>query len=271
MTGRPRRSEPKSYTQFLKPLDFLQSSSDSDSDASTGPPGANTGSTNDNSGAGRAKGKGKARRPPSDDDETSGSEYGLDHQSEVEAPQSSSDDDAVSLVETQDDSEAGTEPTRSPSPSSETSGPMGRLMREPTSRGGRSTKTRSLPVVSTTAGPSQTKPFKARVQPPWNSPHTHIDIQFSTLGPHFEPPLRRLADDGSTIATGTVESGTAMDDGARSQFHDTWTVVPFGPEKDLLQDLGWWKGKWEAEGTAAKWGGWYPEIRAPQAEQVGAE
>ncbi|ORY81743.1 WD40-repeat-containing domain protein [Leucosporidium creatinivorum] len=51
-----------------------------------------------------------------------------------------------------------------------------------------------------------------------------------------------------------------------------WALTPFGPERALLQDLGWWKGKWsEGEGMNSRWGGWFEDVQTDVGEKVDEE
>jgi hypothetical protein len=51
---------------------------------------------------------------------------------------------------------------------------------------------------------------------------------------------------------------------------ERWTENPFAPEKTLVRDVGWDKGKWkqgDQVGIKEKWGGWYDEIVQPLDDQ----
>lgn len=271
--ARPRRSEPKSYVDLFKPLDLgLSSSSDTDDDA---PAPAVEGVASKGKATKSKKGKGKLKLPLSDDHDDSDI-------SEWEAPQpqaskdgqpvaSSSDDDLGSAVQT-DDSDGSAEEEydsddsgfRSPADAP----PRGR--HSPVLKhGGRAGRGKPRVSVATPSAPSRLKPASRRLPPPRHLPPSLIELTLATIGPQYEPPIRKLVANAKSVVEGEVEQrDVEADDGMRMRGLEGWSLTPFGPERELLQDLGWWKGKWGEEGMRSKWGGWYEDVRSEIGEVV---
>lgn len=113
-----------------------------------------------------------------------------------------------------------------------------------------------------------------RCMPPMFQPRTGVSVPFAAVGIQFEPPVRRLNTQSNKGKQDfdSIVYGSALDDLDRSEFLEAWAVTPFGPERPLLHDVGWFKGKWSIEGEEeedgktptgkirARWGGWYEDL-----------
>ena len=64
--------------------------------------------------------------------------------------------------------------------------------------------------------------------------------------------------------------GEPASESVRAGVSEMWITFPWGPERSLVQDMGWSKGKWAVKGKVmrARWGGWYPEIKEQSVEEV---
>lgn len=286
---RPRRSEPKSYVDLFKPMD-LGSSSSSSSDTepeaagdASGPPGSSSKSKSD---AGKKQKKRRSRIfLPSDDDDSDISEYEETpkdaqggKQGAAAAGSSSDDDDlGASAVETEDSDGPGEEPEYE----GDYAGGEGSRSPEPGGGGGgrrrkghqglvhddapRPKYTRAHLATPTAA--IKIKPLNTRVAPPLSLPPTLVEFPFSAVFPQYEPPVRKLVKGAKSVLRGKVEQrDKEADDGMRMRCLEAWSTNAFGgPEKSLLQDMGWWKGKWvEGRGLAGRWGGWYDEVETAE-------
>lgn len=272
-SSRPKRaSVSTSYSHLLKPLSDSEPES-AGSDSTTGRGGASTGLPKSIKGKGKSnpsgsnqKPKRKGKKKASSDEDTDGSVY--------------EEDDKASRLSSSPDAEEEAEPT------DEDSGPDGGGGRDPdpeedSEDDDRPSRSRSTAPTQSTAAltgkkPRPPKPNNARsllpslartsstftrAKPPPGTREPTRDIGFAqaaTVGPGYEPPARVFEDDLIVVrpALGGEERGSAT---------MRWSGIPFAPEKDVLQDVGWWKGKWregEEPGMERRWGGWYPEVEA---------
>lgn len=272
--ARPRRSEPKSYVDLFKPLDLgLSSSSDTDDDA----PAPDKGKTASPATANKKKKK-KLKRPVSDDDDSDISEWEAPNPTTKDGkPASSSEDDdadAGSAVET-DDSDGPAEEFdsddsgfRSPADAPPARG-RGRGGHSPKLKHAAAGKGKPRVSVATPSTPSRLKPTSRRLPPPADLPPSLIEVTLSTIGPQYEPPIRKFVANASNVVEGEVEQRSeGADDGMRMRGLEGWALTPFGPERGGLQDMGWWKGKWGERGMREKWGGWYEEVAMEVGEMV---
>lgn len=260
-SSRPRRSVgTQSYVHLLVIPPDLDDSSSSDDET------------------GGKKDKGKQRAAPvSDADETDVSVYeeeAAPNKGKGKAKASSSSDDDEDGFEDAASSSSDSAPEEE-----EGSVPPATADRPTTTKlktrkvGGASTPTTpklaprpvlALPRISTSNANSVSapEPGTKRVQPPSSG----LPEQLVVFGPHYEPPSRWLASGTSSTTTAPIVSGPAVTPDVRARFTEAWANLPFGPERSVLQDVGWWKGKWEDEGMTRRWGGWYPEVQLELAE-----
>lgn len=264
-TSRPRRSAGnQSYVHLLQAPPDLDDSSGSEDDA----------------GAKEDKGKGKQRAAPvSDADETDVSVY----EEEETAPNhgkskgkgraagsSSDDDDGF------DDAAASSSDSGPGEEEEEGSVPPSTAARPPTTK----LKTRKVAGASDPSPPKlapRSVPAVPRISianpkgapPPASTRAKPPAVEhFVGYGPHYEPPSRWLASGTDSASTAHIVTGPAVTPDVRSRFSSAWSKLPFGPERSVLQDVGWWKGKWDDdEGEMRRrWGGWYPEVQLDLAE-----
>jgi len=266
--SRPRRSAPTSYKHLLAPLALTSSSSsenDSDSDSTK-----------------RAKllKKKKTNFIPS---EESGSEFEAPPKGQEADEEEEESEDAEEAVVTEDEGPSGQgEEDMSDIASSGgeidqgSPGPSGR-------KRGKSTKVnkgegneakpgprRSMVVTkgALPAGENEGREDSQRATANRVIP-SGLDPQYSSFVPHYLPPSLILSTSTSTYSTAAVgpskKSTKGKSDKDSSTLIERWTANPFAPEKTLVRDVGWEKGKWkdeeDASGVYERWGGWYEEIR----------
>lgn len=266
--SRPRRSAPTSYKHLLAPFALTSSSSsenDSDSDSTK-----------------RAKllKKKKTNFIPS---EESGSEFEAPPKGQEADEEEEESEDAEEAVVTEDEGPSGQgEEDMSDIASSGgeidqgSPGPSGR-------KRGKSTKVnkgegneakpgprRSMVVTkgALPAGENEGREDSQRATANRVIP-SGLDPQYSSFVPHYLPPSLILSTSTSTYSTAAVgpskKSTKGKSDKDSSTLIERWTANPFAPEKTLVRDVGWEKGKWkdeeDASGVYERWGGWYEEIR----------
>lgn len=262
-------------------MDLGSSSSSSDTEAEGGDaPAPGQASSSQTAAARKRKGKARLMLPPSDDDDSDISEY---EEEPKAAPgpggkqaESSSSDDLDDAEATEESDGPGEEPEYEGDYASEGSDrSRGGRGNEPILKvkGVKAAPPRPRVSVATSANPSKPKPQARRVPPPDSHPPTLIDHPFATVGPQYEPPVRKLSKNARSVVEGEVEQrNEEADDGLRMRLLEAWAVTPFGPEKGLLQDMGWWKGKWDAKkGQRSRWGGWYEEVKAEMGVRLNEE
>lgn len=297
MSTRPRRSTTgtQSYVHLLKHAsDFDSSSSNSDgsagSDAEAGPSAAVKGkgkaSPQSSSKAG-ANGKGKAKKKKKRAASDSSSEGSVFELEEDDKKQASSDDEE--LEPTDDDD--------GPAPSADDDDGSDGLVSVASEDGGsaRGARGRGKQQARIRLGPSkrvggpvrqheagiiaagESMAFKGPSRKPRARPLPRETLgwgskalqQLFEMGPTYEPPSRWLdiADNDNRLLSQTpTVIGPPSEYKVRARLSLAWTHLPFGPEKSVLQDLGWWKDKWDDDGEndpgiQESWGGWYPTVQ----------
>ncbi|GAA6060983.1 hypothetical protein JCM10212_000669 [Sporobolomyces blumeae] len=291
--SRPRRSAPVSYAQFLQPID-LGSSSESDSPAASDPSTAKKQDSPETRRIKRLK-KRKASYIPEQD---SGSDFelaadkdGARGGAQDESEEEEDDDDAgvsedAATPDERDMSDilssGGTDEgsPRAGKHATSRRGPkaVGRRTYAP-DEGGQRPASKKLVVHATPAassamtGTGGSTVKNPRARPPARLPPNALDQQYSLYGPNWFPPtsVRLSSDHSASYSTAAVEhaqrkaGASPRDlDAAQTLLLENWTANPFAPERRLVEDLGWNKGKWKADGQggmtiAEKWGGWYNE------------
>ncbi|KAK4051066.1 hypothetical protein OIO90_004806 [Microbotryomycetes sp. JL221] len=276
MASRPRRSVQSSYAHLLKPIKF---SDDEDDDSGTDD------SNNDDSAArvdqradtrqaSNTKALQSGSRQPrhtrthsGDHDETDVSEYGASAAEQDDQDESGDDlaDDAV-----QSEASGGTDRVADGRYDDDIAvdddDGHNSLMIGPStaSKNGRARAPSAMappPIPAVRSALHKRK--RARLQ--GFAPNTRITSSLLAMTPQFEPPLRRLCpsvagtDQLDCFATSTIVTEPAMDEARRSHVLECWTLTPFGPERDLVNDASWHKGKWTQAGLQKRWGGWFDD------------
>lgn len=80
----------------------------------------------------------------------------------------------------------------------------------------------------------------------------------------FFPPVRKLKENSENFVGSEIdEVKKILDDSSSHKLFNDWCEFPFGPDRLRVQDIGWWKGKWNEEESTVneKWGGWYSELK----------
>ncbi|GAA6016034.1 hypothetical protein JCM11491_000646 [Sporobolomyces phaffii] len=282
--ARPRRSAPTSYAHLLQPLDLSSSSSgadDSDSDATKRAkrlkkkkisfiPSEDSASEFEEP----PKASGAQAGDDDDDDDDEDLDVVVSGDDDVQSGQGDEDmSDIASIGGNDDPPSAGARATRRKArpPSSRKS----RALANPHEHGygtGAKAPRRSLVVtkgnVPAAGEQGQTPAEPARATTTRTIP-SGLDTQYSSLVPHYLPPLVHLSTSNPSYSTASVETSRSRtrgqtDDDA-STLLDRWTCNPFAPEKTLIRDVGWEQGKWKDDdgeaGIKEKWGGWYDEIQ----------
>lgn len=305
-TARPRRSAVGvDYSQFLKPapLDLDDSSSDSSNsdDEEAGEEGE-AGGAGTKGTSQKLKGKGKARArarkadsPASQADETDVSEYederdGAKKDKGKRKEGAASDDDDE---EESDDEEGDSSETQeTPSEATESEQDLGSGTNSPPRhRQNKKPPVAVLRTASSLATPApgngiKVAPRKSTAVPFAGAPSTRAQAPpirvplppLSSIYPAYEPPHRWLMSTGKKESVGemTISERAKIEVDLRYEISNAWTHCDLGPERSLLGDVGWWKGKWnvgeegaegEQVGMRTRWGGWYPEIETA-AEKV---
>jgi len=266
--SRPRRSAPTSYKHLLAPLTLTSSSSsenDSDSDSTK-----------------RAKllKKKKTSFIPS---EESGSEFEAPPKGqEAEEEEEESEDGEEAVVSEEDGpsgqgeedmsdiaSSGGEIDQGSPGPSGRKRGKRSKVnngegaVAKPGPRRSMVVTKGAIPSGENEGKEERQRATASRIIP------SGLDPQYSSFVPHYLPPSLILSSSTSSYSTASVvpskKQTKGQSDKDASTLIERWTANPFAPEKTLVRDVGWEKGKWKegqgADGTNERWGGWYEEIR----------
>ncbi|GAA5900139.1 transcription factor TFIIIC subunit TFC6 [Sporobolomyces salmoneus] len=276
--SRPRRSAAASYTHLLEPISLTSSSSsenDSDSDDTK-----------------RAKRLKKARTSfvPEQDSE---SEFEAPVKEQAEEEEEEDSDDAEALAVSEEDDGPSGQGEEDMSDIATSGGELDLGSPGPSRRGGKSGGARKrrngadlpenagskaprrslvvtkggLPALGADGG-GEGEPVRAK---PSRLIAAGLDPQYSSLVPHYLPQQLKLSKETSSYSTARVIHSTKKTKGQTDQDSSTmmekWTAHPFAPEKTLIRDVGWEKGKWKEEAedgeypVNARWGGWYPEVK----------
>lgn len=293
-SGRPRRSTNSvSYVHLLKPASDLDSSSSrSSGEEDDAAAAAASGSDAPAKGAGKGKGKGrekgkdkskpkvkskgKGKKRASSNDDSDGSVFELPSASASAA--SASDNE---LVDTDPDASgggSGEDDEFSDGLASDgtatSSRPRLRDRRRTTKQRGPTSKLNDLRLMSSGGGATRRGPSSkphapgnpTGEEPYWGSASRQ---HLLGLGPRYEPPVRWCERSEGPLGSTEVETQRKPSPDVRARLSLAWSYMPFGPEKSLLQDLGWWKGKWDEGdgeddegGMRGSWGGWYDGVQA---------
>lgn len=289
---RPRRSAAAastSYTHLLQPLNLTSSSSssgnDSDSDSTKR--------------ARRLKKKKTSFIPEQDSDsefEVPVKAEGGDDAGQGEEETSDDDEDEADLVSEEEDEGPSGQGEEDMSDIATSGGEIDQGSPDPSSRkGGRKGKTRNNRPLAPQEYSSGKQPrrslviTKGTIPPivdgedgeirralPNRTISSGLDPQYSSFVPHYLPPQIKLSikdDTSSSTSYSTARIVTSkkptkgQTDRDSSSILERWTANPFAPERALVRDVGWEKGKWKEDGEGGgsvineKWGGWYEEIQ----------
>lgn len=130
---------------------------------------------------------------------------------------------------------------------------------------------KEAPTTTSTPGGGTKEPVRATLKKPIKS---NLDPSYAAFVPHYLPPALTLSSSSSTsssssYSTAPVETSSkklrGQTDKDASNLLEAFTANPFAPERALVRDVGWEKGKWKegegTNGTNERWGGWYDEIK----------
>ncbi|KAI5481920.1 transcription factor TFIIIC complex subunit Tfc6 [Pseudohyphozyma bogoriensis] len=107
---------------------------------------------------------------------------------------------------------------------------------------------------------ASTKPVPELVADPMVGEYNRV------MGPAWEPPVRVLGKEGNVEARKSGVSGQGKAGPGVTEWREAmsfkWGHCPWGIGSEVVQDVGWWKGKWDLKGGKVKerWGGSYEEV-----------
>ncbi|GAA5950753.1 hypothetical protein JCM3765_000597 [Sporobolomyces pararoseus] len=293
--SRPRRSAAatsSSYTHLLQPINLTSSSSSSNDD-----------DNDSDSDSTKRKKRLKKKKTSFIPEQESDSEFEIPVKPEQGEEEDDDEDDDEDLLlevgsEEEDDGPSG-QGEEDMSDIATSGGEIDQGSPDPKTRGGGKGKTRNnkpLEYSSNGKQPRRSLVITKGTLPPLDQPEgeggrgefrralpnrtilSGLDSQYSSFVPHYLPPQIKLSSTPtSTYSTAKIETSKkptkGQTDKDSSSLLEEWTANPFAPERALVRDVGWYKGKWketqdqneEGEGESAvmneKWGGWYQEIK----------
>jgi hypothetical protein len=245
------------------------------------PPVSPSGSSSNEDGEeGNNNKKSKKRAPASDADETTVSEYEEEEKEEQGKgkgkgkAQSSEDEDEVMGGDDSPSSSGSGEDEPDASDDSNAPPPVAGRRIKIQRVGKKDPKEKKAPKMS--------KARESRPAPRLVSKRTTAEFVFtrcrtpivppqpSAFIPSFEPPARGLGAEGESMGEASFVGGEPASESVRAGVSEMWITFPWGPERSLVQDMGWSKGKWDVKGKVmrARWGGWYPETKEQSVEEV---
>ncbi|GAA5925545.1 uncharacterized protein JCM15063_005054 [Sporobolomyces koalae] len=270
--SRPRRSAPTSYTHLLKPIELTSSSSsdnDSDSDSTKRKKLLKKKKTNFIP-SGESESEFEAPTPNGGNNGEHGGGDDDDESDDFDDGAGVSTDDAQASGQGEEDMSdiamsSGEMDPGSPGPSRKRLTKKARVADASTAQPER----KKSVVVTRAALPAEAADASASEGPARATPpgviSSALDGQYASLVPHYLPPHVFLdPSSSSSFSTARVETSThtgkGQFDGDASTLAERWTANPFAPERALVRDVGWHKGKWTADGIKDRWGGWYDNI-----------
>lgn len=282
--SRPRRSTTTSYAHLLTPISLTSSSSsenDSDSDSTKRARRLKKKKTSfvpeqDSESEFEAPPKGAAEQ---EDEESSDDIEGLVLSDENDGPSGQDEEDMSDIAMSGGEADTGS-PGASRGKKSRGGAPTRRRnanLRDNGEGSGGKAPRRSLVVTKSDLPASNRQAGEGdgpmRAGPSRQIP-SGLDPQYASYLPHYLPPELVLSPKDPSYATAAVETGKKTTRGQmdrESRDHvQRLTANPFAPEKALIRDIGWEKGKWKEEdrrhAVNTKWGGWYDEIKLEEAD-----